>query len=110
MRKTLISGFTLAMLFILKSFPIHGQDDKLSISGSLLTDQRLRMQNGNDWIWNENRLSLNLDKRVSNNARFYSEIWLRNLGLPEISKSAHLYNKGIIDPLHWEIRQAWVRL
>ncbi len=109
MRKNLISGFTLTMLLALQSFTINAQDDKLSISGSLLTNQRLRMQYGNDWIWNENRLNLNLDKRVSNNTRFYSEIWLRNLGLPDISKTAHLYNKGIVDPLQWEIRQAWVR-
>lgn len=42
---------------------INAQDEKdLKLSGELLTDQRLLMKDNNDWAWNENRLSLKLDK------------------------------------------------
>jgi hypothetical protein len=68
------------------------------------------LKSPNDWAWNENRLTLKLDKRITNNSKFYSEVWLRNIGLPGINSSSDLYNKGIIDPYNLEIREAYVRL
>ena len=82
----------------------------LKLSGELFTDQRLLLQEQNDWAWNENRLTLNLDKKITGNSRFYSEIWLRNMGLPNISSSADLYNKSIVDPYNLEVREAYVQL
>ena len=84
--------------------------DKLKISGELLTDQRFLLESPNDWAWNENRLTLKLEKRITNNSKFYSEVWLRNIGLPQVSSSADLYNKGIVDPYNLEIREAYVQL
>ena len=84
--------------------------DKLKISGELLTDQRFLLESPNDWAWNENRLTLKLSKKITDNSKFYSEVWLRNIGLPQVSSSADLYNKGIIDPYNLEIREAYVQL
>lgn len=84
--------------------------DKLKISGELFTDERFLLEGDNDWAWNENRLTLNLDKKVTGNSKFCSEIWLRNIGLPNITESADLYNKGIIDPYNLEIREAYVQI
>lgn len=76
----------------------------------MLTDERLLLKDKNDWAWNENRLTLKLDKRIAGNSKFYSEVWLRNIGLPNATQSADLYNKGIVDPYNLEIREAYVQL
>ncbi|MBN2521772.1 MAG: hypothetical protein JXB24_00780 [Bacteroidales bacterium] len=85
-------------------------ENKLKLSGELLTDERFLLNNQNGWAWNETRLSLNLDKKITDNSKFYSEIWLRNIGLPDVAASADLYNKGIVDPYNLEIREAYVQL
>jgi hypothetical protein len=86
------------------------EDNSLKLSGDLLTDQRFLMNRSKDWAWNENRLSLKLDKKFTGNSKFHTEVWLRNFGLPAISESADLYNKGIIDPWDLEIREAYLQL
>lgn len=85
-------------------------EPKLKISGELLTDERFLLNNNNDWAWNENRLTLKLDKKILDNSKFYSEIWLRNIGLPNYTQSSDLYNKGIIDPYNLEVREAYIQV
>ncbi len=82
------------------------QSNSLSIYGSLQSNQRLLFKNGN-WVWNENRLDLNFEKNISSNSKFYSDIWLRNIGLPQYYSLSALYNKNITDPWNLEIRQAY---
>jgi len=85
-------------------------ENKLQLSGELLTDERFLLENKNDWVWNETRLTLKLDKKINGNSKFYSEVWLRNIGLPDITTSADLYNKGIVDPYNLEIREAYIQI
>jgi hypothetical protein len=85
-------------------------ENKLKASGELLTDERFLLKDKNDWVWNENRLTLKLDKKITDNSKFYSEVWIRNIGLPNITRSADLYNKGIVDPYNLEIREAYVQI
>jgi len=89
---------------------VQAQDKALQLSGELMIDQRFLFQEENPWAWNENRLTLNLDKSITGNSKFYSEVWLRNIGLPDIYSSSDLYNKGIIDPYNLEIREAYVQI
>jgi hypothetical protein len=103
-------------LFIILLLPffaisiVNAQDENsLKISGELLTDERFLFKSPNDWAWNENRLTLKLDKKTER-SKFYSEVWLRNIGLPGITSSSDLYNKGIVDPYNLEIREAYVQL
>ena len=87
------------------------QDEiKLKLSGELLTDERVLLKDKHNWAWNENRLTLKLGKKITDNSKFYSEVWVRNIGLPNISKSRDLYNKGIIDPYNIDIREAYIQL
>lgn len=89
----------------------QAQDEsKLKMSGELLTDERFLLKDNNDWAWNENRLTLKLDKKITDNSKFYSEIWLRNIGLPNLTTSSDLYNKGIVDPYNLEIREAYIQI
>ncbi|GAB4288597.1 MAG: hypothetical protein Kow0068_14310 [Marinilabiliales bacterium] len=98
-------------MFINNNIYAQEQDENnLLISGKLMTDQRFLLKNNNDWAWNENRLTLNLDKKVSNKSKFRSEIWLRNIGLPSIADMSDIYNKGIIDPYNIEIREANLKI
>lgn len=101
---------SLILIFAISGTINAQEENSLKLSGELLTDQRILLNNNNDWAWNENRLTLKLDKRIAGNSRFYSEIWLRNIGLPTIASSHDLYNKGIVDPYNLEIREAYVKL
>ena len=104
---------TTLILFVVFPYKINAQDadDRiLKLSGNLFIDKRFLVTDQNDWAWNENRLSLDLDKKISGNSVFHSEIWLRNIGIPGPVTSSDLYNKGIVDPYNLEIREAWVQL
>lgn len=115
-----INIFSITIILLVVSSIVKSQDSivkvqnpdetKLKISGELLTDERFLFKNHNDWAWNENRLTLKLDKKITDNSKFYSEVWLRNIGLPNLTTSANLYNKGIIDPCNLEIREAYVQM
>jgi len=102
--------FTGIQFFPIRSF---AQDDdlKLKFSGELMTDQRFLLQSPNSWAWNENRLTLELGKKFRNDkGKFYTNVWLRNLGLPKINSASDLYNKNIVAPYNLEIREAYVQL
>ncbi|MCD6331984.1 MAG: hypothetical protein J7L89_01800 [Bacteroidales bacterium] len=109
-RLNLIILGVIALLFSVNITKAQENADKLKLSGELMTDQRFLLDDPNDWAWNENRLTLKLDKKITDNSKFYSEVWLRNIGLPQINSSADLYNKGIVDPYNLEIREAYVQL
>ncbi|MCD6557030.1 MAG: hypothetical protein J7K64_07535, partial [Bacteroidales bacterium] len=104
--------FALFFVLIISSHIAVAQETnkQLKLTGELLTDQRFLLKKPNDWAWNENRLTLKLNKKITDNSKFYGEVWLRNLGLPNINSSADLYNKGIVDPYNLEIREAYVQL
>ncbi len=99
------------LIMILTLTSIYGQDSaRLAINGQLLTDERLLLKNDNPWAWNENRLDLKINQALPGDAKFYSQVWIRNIGLPQIGQMSDLYNKGIIDPINLEIRQAYVQV
>ncbi len=110
--KRLILILSLITILIININIATAQEDanKLKLSGELLTDQRFLLESPNDWAWNENRLTLKFDKKISGNSKFYSEVWLRNIGLPNVNSSADLYDKGIVDPYNMEVREAYVQL
>lgn len=117
MKRIVVFLFFIAGSLWMAAYARQGDDSSeqngetpLRISGTLLTDERLLFKKDNLWAWNENRLSLQLDKKITGNSKFYSEIWLRNIGLPSLAVSNDLFNKGIIDPYNLEIRQAYVQI
>jgi len=109
MRRSTLIFITIIVLLISTNIT-KAQETQLKISGELLTDQRFLLESPNDWAWNENRLTLNFDKKITDNSKFYGEVWLRNIGLPNVSSSADLYNKNIVDPYNLEVREAYVQL
>jgi hypothetical protein len=109
-----------AIIFLISSVLVKAQDgsvtgqgtdaNKLSISGELATDDRFLLKDNHDWAWNENRLTLKLDRKITDRSKFYGEVWLRNIGLPNLTGSSDLFNKGIVDPYNLEIREANIQL
>jgi hypothetical protein len=85
-------------------------ENKLEISGELTTDERFLLQGKNAWAWNENRLTLKFEKKIADRSKFYGEVWLRNIGLPNLVATSDLYNKGIVDPYNLEIREANIQI
>jgi len=58
-----IKLFPLLVFLILTFGNTHAQEaNSLKLSGELYTDQRFLLKSPNDWAWNENRLTLNLEK------------------------------------------------
>ncbi|MCK4663152.1 MAG: glycosyltransferase family 2 protein [Bacteroidales bacterium] len=109
--KQIINGTTIVLLLILaNSSLLFSQENSLKLSGELLTDQRILLNDNNDWAWNENRLDLKLESKISGTSKFYSDIWLRNIGVPQLISSSDLYNKDIINPYNLEIREAYIEL
>ncbi len=88
----------------------EAQENPLRIYGEFFSDQRILIQEPYDWVWNENRLNFKLDKSFGGKSKFHTEIWVRNFGLPKFYSASDLYNKGIIDPVDFEIREAYVEL
>jgi hypothetical protein len=103
--------FPVIILLVASAAMMRAQDNgnRLRIYGDLTTDARFLLKENHDWAWNENRLSLKASKKISGSSSFYSEIWIRNIGLPSVTQSSDLYNKGIVDPLNLEIREAYIQ-
>ena len=98
----------LTLILLLSGFAAVAQDsNSLKLSGELMSNQRVLLDGGN-WIWNEDRLTLDFEKSITGNSKFYSEVWMRNIGLPQYYSLSDLYNKNITDPWNAEIRQAYV--
>jgi len=109
--KQIINRTTFIFLLLLaNSSLLFSQENSLKLSGKLLTDQRILLNDNNDWAWNENRLDLKLEKKVPGTSKFYSNIWFRNIGVPQLSSSSDLYNKDKINPYNLEIREAYMEL
>ncbi len=88
----------------------QNEEPVLEVGGNLLSDQRVLLKKNNPWAWNENRLTVDFSKKINNTAKFYSQIWLRNIGLPKFYSFDALYNKNLVDPFNLEIRQAYFQI
>jgi hypothetical protein len=112
--KTFNKIFILASLMGLLNIPIFSQEtdesNNLKLSGYLMTNQRFLIEEPNDWVWNETRLTLEFDKKITNKSSFYSEVWLRNFGLPAFTTSSQLYNTGNHEPFDIQLRQAYIKV
>ena len=54
--------------------PQAQDESKLKISGELLSDERLLLKDKNNWVWNENRLTLKFDKKITDNSKFQNQM------------------------------------
>lgn len=88
---------------------LSANDVPLLWRGSVETDQRLMLQDGNEWAWNESRLDLGLEKR-SRSMRVMAQLWLRHLGPPVVESSQDLYGKDQVRPWNLDIRELYMEV
>lgn len=100
--------YIILLVLILNSGHVKAQENNVKFSGNFLTDQRFLLQDEGLWAWNENRLDLKLEAKFGSKSKFYTDVWFRNIGLPNIASASELYNKDIVDPYNIYIREAYV--
>ncbi len=71
-----------SILLLIVGYGLFAQEEEsLLWKGYFQPDHRLNLNNG-DWLWNENRLSLQFSRRFEEKAKITTDIWVRTLGLP----------------------------
>jgi len=73
----------IAFLISTNNTKAHEDENKLKLLGELLTDQRILPESPNDTAWNENGIDLKIGEFVAGYAKFYGNVWLRNLQTTE---------------------------
>ena len=101
--------FWFALCLMGVSAIIRAQENPIHFSGNLSTDQRAVFLEEPEWGWNENRLTLKMEKKTDR-VKFYSEVWLRNFGIPDYNTTDQLFNRNIIDPFDIQLREAYVQI
>jgi hypothetical protein len=79
-------------------------------NGYLQTDNRIRLLGENDFSWHEYRLDLRAELSPSKKTHFYSDLWIRSLGFPEINSSIDLADNNLLRPLNLDLREVYVDL
>ncbi len=101
--------FFLTAVLIVHTMPLPAQENPLLWRGSIETDQRLLLQDDREWAWNENRLDLSLEKRVSP-LYIRGNVWLRHLGPSIVETYADLQDKGKVSPWDLDIRELYAEV
>jgi hypothetical protein len=99
--------FLLFLCFTLTG--IAQEENPFKIYGNLSTNQRAVLLDQTEWGWNENRLTLKLEKKTDR-IKFYTEVWIRNFGIPNYTTSDDLFNTGIVDPFDIQLREAYFQI
>mgnify|MGYP000004365598 CR=1 FL=1 len=72
--------FLFFLAFIMNLYVISQQTNLLS--GNINTAYRIGLRDG-EWLWNENKINIFLNKNFEERAKIKSEIWFRNLSFNE---------------------------
>ncbi len=101
--------FVLILFALLAALSVFSQEEKdMSLGGKVTTNNRMLYNDNFKWNWNENRVALNLEKKFSDKARFYTEAWFRSWGFPSVSSIRLLSDPGKLDPTNISLREAYV--
>ncbi|MDR4987838.1 MAG: DUF1302 family protein [Bacteroidales bacterium] len=103
------ASFSLFVIVFLIAPCVIAQDNPLIWRGSIESDQRLRLEDEQEWLWNENRLDLQLEKRAMP-LRIVGNVWLRHLGPSITETSSDLFLKDKVHPWSLDIREAYVEV
>ncbi len=80
----------------------------LDWSGYFSTDHRILIKDDYPLSFEEYRLNLNPQQNINDNVKFYSEIWIRSFGLPNIKNLDDLFSKDNLTPFEIDIREAYI--
>lgn len=113
MKIKLFSIIVVYILLCLFSLPVNAQNDNSSdkgikLGGYLQTDNRLCLKDDNEFSWQEYRLGLKAEAKPLEKARFYSEVWLRSWGFPNVQNISDLKDKNMVSTWNLDLREAYV--
>lgn len=94
----------------LRTFADTYSNNRIKLGGYLQTDNRLRLKDDNYFSWQEYRLDIKAELKPSEKANFYSELWLRSWGVPDVQNSLDLRTKDKVAPWNLDVREAYVDL
>ncbi len=99
------------ILCLLGCAVVSAQAADVDIGGYVLTDWRAATRDG-QILWNENRLSLELDASPAGNAQVFANVWLRGFGGTAAKSSADLlgHDRRKLNPWDLGLREAYVDL
>ncbi len=107
-----LSFFLISLAFfycLVSDVYAQGDSNALQITGYLMSDQRILTDNAK-WFWNENRLNIAMDKKLSGALDFHTQLWIRNIGFPSVHNLNMLSNKHNINYLDLELREFYVKV
>ncbi len=102
-------GFFYALIVLAMALPAVATENPLLWRGSAGTDQRLFLEEGREWAWNETRLDLTMEKRMRP-LRVVSNVWIRHLGPSVVNESADLFRKEKVSPWSLDIRELYAEV
>ena len=86
------------------------QGNGIDWSGYLQADNRLEAKKELMFSWNEYRLDLSAEIEPLRGAHFYSELWIRSMGFPNVKTSNDLDDQSLLRPLDLDLREAYLDL
>ncbi len=85
----------------------QAQDNSpLTIGGELLSKNRIRLNDSLPWSWNENRLDLQLTRKIEGYGKFNADVWFRSFNFSPADMTNPFYTSNITLPFSYEIREA----
>jgi hypothetical protein len=82
--------------------------DKVSLSGYVQTDNRMRLKDDQEFSFHEYRLGLKIDTKPNEGFHVFGEVWLRSIGSPDVSNNSDLTEKDKISSINLDFREAYI--
>jgi hypothetical protein len=103
--------FVIMMVAVGNLVAQDAESPRLSMNGYLLVDERATIgQKPVVLAWQEYRLSLKNEFKIPGSARFASEVWIRSIGFPDISRLADIQSSARLSPIELSLKEASVEL
>jgi hypothetical protein len=109
-QKLLLVMLAALTMTLLPDRPVTAQHaEGINWRAALFSDHRAMMRGKPEWVWNENRLDLQIDNN-NDRIRVHGQVWMRYLGSTALKNSAGLYDKEQTNPWNLDLREAYVEV
>ena len=102
--------FITIALFTSFNIQIFAQEETLIIGGELLTKNRIRINDSLPLSWNENRLDIQLTRKIKDFGKFNANVWFRSFNFTENDLQNPFYTSNLTLPFSFEVREAYFEL
>ena len=98
------------LIFLISLMLIGNLLAQVNLSGSIMTYNRVRLEQEGQFTWNENRLNLKLEGNPTENIHYFANLRFRGFGFPTVAttEDLQLREKSRTYPWGMEFREAYV--